>query len=306
MTCSFCGSRNNEGEHRCRKCGRRPGDTLNGEFSLVRTEGALAAKLELRERTASLSLSPTTGPIAAPATGQTVAAEPARQRPAVRGVQQSLFPDRQSNVIQFSEYAPQNPTPQKPALKAPAKPRPANRRRGASERQGSLDFMPPQPAAPRTLSTTVEAVVSCDLPVATAPHRAVAATLDWSISLIAYGLFLAVFFALGGEFTWNRLNLMVFGAVLLLMGFAYGLTWALLGVDSAGMRWMGLRLTTFEGFPLERKQRVMRFAGSCLSFCTVLGQFWSLWDEECLTWQDHISETFPTPRGAQAQVFRRA
>jgi uncharacterized RDD family membrane protein YckC len=295
MTCSFCGSRNSEGEHRCRKCGRRPGDTLNGEFSLVRTEGALATKFELRE----------------PGPGQATVAEPRAPRPTVRGVQQSLFPERQSNVIQFSEYAPQKPTPQRPPAQRPVskalvKPRTASRRRGVAEGQGSLDFMPPQPAAPRTLTTTVEAVVSCDMPVATAPHRAVAAALDWTMALIGYGLFLAVYFSMGGVFTWNRLNLMVFGSTLLLVGFTYGLTWALLGADSAGMRWMGLRLITFEGFPLERKQRLLRFAGSCLSFCTVIGQLWGLWDEECLTWQDHMSETFPTPRRVHAEVFRRA
>jgi uncharacterized RDD family membrane protein YckC len=286
MTCSFCGSRNDDGEHRCRKCGRRPGDTLNGGFSLARTQGALATKFDVRE--------------------QVVAFEPRAPRPTVRGVQQSLFPDRQSNLIQFSEYAPQKPTPQSPSPKAAVKPKTANRRRSATPGQGSLDFMPPQPATPRTLTTTVEAVVSCDSPVATTAHRAVAAALDWGMALIGYSLFLTVFFLMGGVFTWNRLNLMVFGGALLLVGFAYGLTWALLGTDSAGMRWMGLRLITFEGFPLERKHRVLRFAGSCLSLCTVLGQLWGLWDEECLTWQDHISETFPTPRRVQAQVFRRA
>jgi len=164
----------------------------------------------------------------------------------------------------------------------------------------------PQAPAPKTLTTTVEAKVSCDSPVATRMHRAVAAALDWAVALIGYVLFLVVYFAMGGVFTWNRLNLMVFTGALLLVGFSYGLTWALLGADSFGLRSAGLRLTTFDGFPLERKQRVMRFAGSCLSLCTVLGQLWGLWDEESLTWQDHISETFPTPRRVQSQVFRRA
>jgi uncharacterized RDD family membrane protein YckC len=296
MTCSFCGSRNNE-EDRCRKCGRRPGDTLNGEFAMVRTEGALAAKFQPDARAA-------------------VADSPEARRPIVRAVQQPLFPDRQSNVIQFAEYAPLIPTPRKttphkPApekavSKAPVKPRTANRRRRAPEGQGLLDFMPPQPATPRTLTTTVEAVVSCDSPVATTLHRAVAAALDWAMALVGYTLFLAAFFAMGGEFTWNRINLLVFAGALLLVGFTYGLTWALLGADSAGMRWTGLRLTTFDGFPLERKQRVLRFAGSCLSLCTVVGQLWCLADEESLTWQDHISGTFPTPRRVQAQIFRRA
>jgi uncharacterized RDD family membrane protein YckC len=275
MTCSFCGSRNNEEEHRCARCGRRPGDTLNGEFTLARTEGALA-----------------------------VAAAAAPRAPE-RAVQQSLFPDRQSNLIQFSEYAPRRTVSSAPpAPKAPLKPRTVARRRSAAPGQSSLDFMP-QPAAPRTLTTTVEAMVSCDSPVATTQHRAVAAALDWSVTLIAYGLFLAVFFKMGGVFTWNRLNLMVFAGALLLMGFSYGILWAVLGADSFGMRSVGLRLTTFDGFPLERKHRVLRFAGSCLSFCTVLGQLWCLWDEESLTWQDHISETFPTPRRVESQVFRR-
>jgi uncharacterized RDD family membrane protein YckC len=291
MTCGFCGSRNHD-EDRCRKCGRRPGDTLNGEFIMARTEGALAAKFQPSARAA-------------------VADSPQVRRPIIRAVQQPLFPDRQSNVIQFAEYAPLKPTPRKTSppkavAKGSVKPRTANRRRGVAESQGMLDFMPPQPATPRTLTTTVEAVVSCDSPVATTLHRAVAAALDWAMTLTGYTLFLAAFFALGGEFTWNRINLMVFAGALLLVGFAYGLTWALLGADSAGMRWTGLRLTTFDGFPLERKQRVLRFAGSCLSLCTVLGQLWCLADEESLTWQDHISGTFPTPRRVQAQVFRRA
>jgi len=291
MTCSFCGSRNHE-EDRCRKCGRRPGDTLNGDFMMVRTEGALAAKFQPNARAAA-------------------ADSPHARRPIIRAVQQPLFPDRQSNVIEFAEYAPLKPTPrktspQKAVSKTPVKPRTANRRRGVPEGQGMLDFMPPQPATPRTLTTTVEAVVSCDSPVATTLHRAVAAALDWAMALIGYTLFLAVFFAMGGEFTWNRINLIVFAGTLLLVGFAYGLTWALLGADSAGMRWTGLRLTTFDGFPLERKQRVLRFAGTCLSLCTVVGQLWCLADEESLTWQDHISGTFPTPRRVQAQVFRRA
>jgi uncharacterized RDD family membrane protein YckC len=291
MTCSFCGSRNND-EDRCRKCGRRPGDTLNGDFTMVRTEGALAAKIQPGARAAAVESSQA-------------------RRPIVRPVQQPLFPDRQSNVIQFAEYAPLMPTPRKTtanrtASRTPAKPRTANRRRNAPEGQFLLDFMPPQPATPRTLTTTVEAVVSCDSPVATTLHRAVAAALDWAMALIGYTLFLAAFFAIGGEFTWNRINLLVFAGALLLVGFTYGLTWALLGVDSAGMRWTGLRLTTFDGFPLERKQRVLRFAGSCLSLCTVVGQLWCLADEESLTWQDHISGTFPTPRRVQAQVFRRA
>src|SRR5450432_4211247 len=45
MTCSYCGTRNGEGEHRCRRCGRKPGDSLTGGFTAPLTEGALAAQM---------------------------------------------------------------------------------------------------------------------------------------------------------------------------------------------------------------------------------------------------------------------
>jgi uncharacterized RDD family membrane protein YckC len=148
-------------------------------------------------------------------------------------------------------------------------------------------------------------MVSCDSPVAAPVHRAVAGAIDCSLALIGYGMFLTLYFILGGEFAWNRLNMEIFGGALLLIGFTYGLIWTLAGVDTAGMRWTGLRLTTFEGFPPERKQRVLRFVGGCLSLCTVVGRLWHLADEESLTWHDHISRTFPTPRRVHAEVFRR-
>ncbi len=277
MTCSFCGARNNEGENRCRKCGRKPGDTLNGEFILTRTEGALATQLR---------------PVA-------IDCEASRgTRPAIRGVQQQLFPG-QSNVIPIAIYAPTN-APSKPQQK-----KAAPRRRPVPEGQGALDFLPPETPKPRTLSTTVEAVVSCDSPVAPTMHRAIAAGIDCSLALAGYVIFLALYFMLGGEFSWNRLNLEIFSGALLLIGFTYGLVWTLAGADTAGMRYTGLRLTTFEGFPPERRHRVMRFIGACLSLCTVVGRLWSLADEESLTWHDHISRTFPTPLRVRAEVFRR-
>jgi uncharacterized RDD family membrane protein YckC len=136
-------------------------------------------------------------------------------------------------------------------------------------------------------------------------HRAVAAALDWSMVLIGYGLFLLVFHLFGGQFVLNKTNLMVFGGAFLLLAFAYGLLWTLAGAETAGMHWTHLRLTTFEGFPPEKSQRWLRFAAACLSRSTLIGLLWALADEESLTWHDHISRTFPTPRALDTQVFRR-
>jgi uncharacterized RDD family membrane protein YckC len=123
--------------------------------------------------------------------------------------------------------------------------------------------------------------------------------------LIAYGLFLATYYLCGGQFAADKLNVMVFGGALLLIAVTYGLFWTVANTETAGMRWCHLRLTTFDGFRPDGRQRIARFAGSCLSLCTVVGLLWSLADEECLAWQDHISGTFPTPRALDSQIFRR-
>jgi uncharacterized RDD family membrane protein YckC len=221
-----------------------------------------------------------------------------------RAVQRPLFQDRAvPNIIPFEEYrpAPAEPRRRKPA--DPAKPR--RTRSSVPDAQGSLDFLPAVPDQPRTLGTTVEAVVICEAPVAAPLHRAIAAAFDWSMIFIGYGLFVLAFNLAGGRFIPEKTNLVLYGAALLLIAFTYGLLWTVAGTETAGMRWAGLRLITFEGFPPEPRQRVLRFLGSCLSLCTVVGMLWSLADEESLTWQDHISGTFPTPRASESQVFCR-
>ncbi len=132
--------------------------------------------------------------------------------------------------------------------------------------------------------------------MATPTHRAAAAALDWSIVLIGYGLFVLVFRLMGGALALhNNINLMAFGGMLALIGLAYGALWTVVGRDSAGMRWTQLQITTFHGGPPDPRQRILRFVGSCLSLCTLVGLLWPLADEESLTWQDHMSGTFPTP-----------
>jgi uncharacterized RDD family membrane protein YckC len=125
------------------------------------------------------------------------------------------------------------------------------------------------------------------------------------MALLAYGLFLLVYRFCGGQFVLDKTSLLLIGSVLPLLGCLYGFLWAIGGKETPGMRWASLRLTTFDGFPPERSQRLMRFAGSCLSLCTVAGLLWSFADEESLTWPDHISSTFPTPRRMDSQVFHR-
>jgi uncharacterized RDD family membrane protein YckC len=272
MTCGYCGSRRYSGESRCRTCGCRSDDTLTGEFSGPFTDGALAAQPRLAVRDARANVQPI-----AP---RAQAAAAPRQGP--------LFEDQLApKVVSISPNRQRSrPVPMS-----------RNRRPAPELTQGRLDLDSPAAPARKTLSTTVEARIYCEYPVATTIHRAIAAALDWSLVLIGYGLFLLVFHLMGGIFALrNTVNIGIFLGMFALIGLAYGLLWTVVARgDTAGTRWAQLRITTFDGDRPDAKQRFWRLAGSCLSLCTVVGLLWSFADEESLTWQDHISSTFPTP-----------
>src|SRR5436190_24206578 len=132
MNCSYCGTRNGEGEHRCHRCGRRPGDSLKGEFTMARTDGALAKMLRVVSRPAPRLQFETAPQSAQPA--------PASARPAPKfthAVQGSLFHQTPaSNVIPIASYAPglaETPRPRNAAA----------RRKPVQEQQPSLDFLAP-------------------------------------------------------------------------------------------------------------------------------------------------------------------
>src|SRR5689334_18618525 len=102
MTCAFCGARNSGEEHRCGKCGRKPGDTLTGQFVLHRTHGQLAMQVEPRE------------------------IEPPVRRETRRPYQPSLF--QAGNIIPIESYAPVEPTARQRIDSAEPKPPRAPRR----------------------------------------------------------------------------------------------------------------------------------------------------------------------------------
>ncbi|MGP8245725.1 MAG: RDD family protein [Bryobacteraceae bacterium] len=277
-------------ERRCHRCGRKPGDTLAGQASHLRTEGALAA-------------------VAAPRTAVTQPAEKHNLSRAVQGLLFSKRPD--SKVIPFESYFDE--ALGKPARQARARAvektrrKPSRPPRRPSEDQAWLspEWAPLKQQPPRALTTTVEAKIYCDAPVATSLHRAVATVLDWSMVLIGYGLLLTVYGLMGGGFQLDRVNVLVFAGMLGMVAFTYGLLFALAGKETPGMNWTHLRLTTFEGFRPNLRQRIYRFLGSCLSLATVFGMAWPLCDEESLSVPDHISRTFLTAAIFDAASFRR-
>lgn len=127
-------------------------------------------------------------------------------------------------------------------------------------------------------------------------HRALAATLDASIVLLAVALFGVVFHLAGGQIVLNPKTVPVFLAVVGILALFYKLLWSLGGGDTAGMSWTRLTLVNFDGQTPDRQQRLCRLASAFLSLLAAgVGLVWALVDEETLTWHDHISRTFPTP-----------
>jgi len=167
----------------------------------------------------------------------------------------------------------------------------------ASLAQGTLDFIPGVPVKGRKLKTDVDAQVFCDLPVATPTHRFVASAIDGAMILIGFGLLAVTFQSLGGSFGSGKILWIGMAGALTLVAMLYGLIWAIAGRETAGMRFTDLQLVTFDGFPLDPRNRALRFVSAWLSFCSGgLGLLWAVADEENLTWHDHISKTFPTIR----------
>jgi len=284
MTCSYCRYLNLDDERRCRRCGRPQYDIY-----AAATAGALAAVPQ---------------PAPSEPSRAPVISRPAQLAAAPR--QAMLFQDRpSSNVIPFDGiFEPPAPPKSKPVTRTSTR---VTRRPGVpNDAQPSLEFLPPAPPAPRKLSTTVEAVIDCDAPVAAPMHRACAAAIDGSMILIAWGLFLLVFQLLGGSLNASKPAILVMGAAAVLIAMFYGFVWVCAGSQTPGMRALRLTLINFDGYPPDGASRWLRYLGACLGYCAGgLGLLWALLDEESLAWHDHISKTFPTFYGPETSFVSR-
>jgi len=142
-----------------------------------------------------------------------------------------------------------------------------------------------------------ESAIYCDAPVAMPIHRLMAAALDGSMVLISLGIFLTIFYLAGGKVVLNKMTLPFYLIGMFTTLTLYRSLWCMANTDSIGMRWSGLTLVTFDGGKPESKHRWYRMLASCISaMAGGLGILWCLVDEEKLTWHDHMSKTFPTPR----------
>jgi uncharacterized RDD family membrane protein YckC len=134
-----------------------------------------------------------------------------------------------------------------------------------------------------------------EAPVAPLKVRCQAALLDAVLVLLGFACVVATFHVAGGRVQATPRAALPWGGVILALVLFYHVLWCVLRTDSAGMRFFRLRLINFDGHEAEPAQRTVRLVTACLSVAAGgLGLLWALFDEEKLTWHDHISKTFPT------------
>jgi len=125
-----------------------------------------------------------------------------------------------------------------------------------------------------------------------------AAAADLGIGLVGVGLYVGTFRMMGEQLVWTPQMMLSCLAAALVISLFYRVLYCLGNGDTPGTRWAGLRLLDFDGRIPSRQQRFQRLAGGCVGVVAAgLGLLWALFDEERLTWHDHMSQTFPTFRG---------
>ncbi len=133
------------------------------------------------------------------------------------------------------------------------------------------------------------------LPVAPLGERRRAGLLDAAFLLLAYAAFLMLFRSLGGHFSFSKSDAAVYAATLVLFYAQYFALFTIFGGSTPGMLLRGLRVVSFDGNSPTQQQLLWRSFGYVVSGGTAfLGFLWALWDEDHLTWQDRISQTYLT------------
>jgi uncharacterized RDD family membrane protein YckC len=129
-------------------------------------------------------------------------------------------------------------------------------------------------------------------PMASLHERRLAAALDAALLLVAYGSFLTLFAALGGQWVASKVDAAVLVATLGLFYAQYFALFTFFGGLTPGMMWRGLRLATFDGREPQLRDKAWRAFGYLVSAGTLMiGFLWALWDEDHLCWHDRISHT---------------
>lgn len=278
MDCRYCGAENTADDHRCLKCGRR-NYLAPAKVETIAAAASRAAVAQVLRSEQERTVHPHSGPRQATLFGE---APPVEGLRVVRST-----PTAQARKELMTRVAPAGT----PVM--------AMRTQAGQQR---LDF--PSPARPDDVLS--DSAIYTEAPVALPVHRVMAASIDGAMVLIGLALFLGVLYVAGVPLALNAAAARYYALAAVIAMTLYRAMWCMASMDSAGFRWTGLRLVTFSGGIPGRDQRWGRMIASYLSWGSgLLGLAWALADEEKLAWHDHMSKTFPTPRGGLPQSSRR-
>ena len=168
----------------------------------------------------------------------------------------------------------------------------------ASSRQRRVDIeiAVMQPALDFSLGDNpAELPAAALVPVADLSERVRAGWFDTVFLLASYAGFLFLFGSLGGQFSLGKYDAAVYAVTSFLFYVQYFSLFTSLNGSTPGMRMSGLRVVSFDGSEPDTGQLLWRSFGYLVSAGALgLGFLWSLWDEDHLTWQDRISQTYIT------------
>lgn len=122
-----------------------------------------------------------------------------------------------------------------------------------------------------------------------------AGLIDALVMAAGAAIGLAMFRYFDGRIALDKHSVIFAGIALATIPLLYKLLWTFAGLDTIGMCKAGLRLVDFDGNPPSHGRRYQRLLGSVISVLAGgFGLIWLFLDQDCLTWHDHISSTFPT------------
>lgn len=138
-------------------------------------------------------------------------------------------------------------------------------------------------------------VIVCDDLAAPPVVRLRAALLDALCTVAAVTLALAPIFIFARPLILDQWTLAWIASLAAAVVIAYPLVWILCGCHSIGARAMRMTLVSLDGTRPSQAARYRRLLATLISvFAAGVGVLWALFDEDHLTWHDHMSGTFPT------------
>ncbi len=242
-------------------------------------------------RTQLVAVEPEAEPVTVASTASDWREEVARRLAAYRNRRRGLRVEAEQTPLPFAvESLPETTSPAGVAARPTAKKKARDENSigiAIEVEQPKLDFL----GAEESLRHPDRAAA----PVVELSQRCWAGLLDALFILLGFAGFLLIFRLVGGETPLGKLPVAIYAGALFLLYLLYFSLFTFFAGATPGMHLRGLRVVDFSGQAPADRQLLWRCFGYAVSGLTLwLGFLWALWDEDQLTWQDRISQTYLT------------